>query len=363
MCSYEKFVDLHRPQLCGIDLPESLWQRLYNKLVPAEILDAKETFSTGTERTLLLKEGKRLDANDDVFLVRHVFFSDGAAEARKKLETSPSALERLEKLTGIWAEEKRDGVHEEDMRQLVSAQTGVDERTANELLLDSNFEVINAILRHEGGRSGEAPVEASTRVPAELDEISLEEFKLSLSQSLGEDNMPDDEDHVQKLYQDFLSKRGKTYEEDRKCVEHLTGRYSWHQEGEDGTVTVSVRVPKTAKKKDISSKLTHNHWTFGIKGTEPVVDGDLFMPCVPDESYWTFGEPGVVVMTMQKKDVSVGWEEMIKGEVQLDEKQLEERARELHQAAQLRVPKVLHRIWQYGQTYQAVTREGDDLER
>lgn len=349
-------MELHQNQLRGINLPEALWPRLYEKLVPSEILDVGETFEIQREDTasLVVRKGKAVGAHSDVFLARHVFFSDGSAEAKEKLEASPSLVERLEKLMMISGDENAGEALESAMCSLLASHIGVDEKEANRLLLDSNFEIVNAILRHEGNHTDSGRAQS---VPAQLHDVSFEEFTRSLRSSLG-DETPEDEAQVRSLYQNFLKKRSATHEEDRKCVEHVTTRYSWHQEGEDGTVTVTVAVPKSAKKKDISSKLTRHRWTFGVKGAAPLIDGELFAACVADESYWSFGEPGVVVMTIQKHKVEVGWEELIKDEVQVDERQIEEQAAKLQQMAKRRVPVVLQQMWLFNQTYQAVTREG-----
>ena len=377
MLSLEKFSELHQAQLNSVGLPQNLWRKLYDKLTPSEVVDAGEKFhidvSNGAQ--LIVQDEQQLAANADVFLSKHVFFSDGNVEAVQKLENcSPMQLNRLENIlcsppAVLPVSAGTDATSCVQFAQL----SGLSESDASKLLTESKYDVINAAWRHWDPNAPQPKPATSgvESIPNELRDISFEEFKASLD----DEDRPSDEASLQRLYKEFCKKRKASHEHDRGDVEHVTTKYIWTQENEDhpgsgdeGTVTVRIPVPKSTKKTDVVSTLTTSHWKFIIKGSEMMFDGDLFAPCVPDESYWTLGkgeESGTVTMTLQKRDPRLAWEHVVAGEVALSDRLLsqldlkKEEEEEQRKARASRLHHLLERTWLYGQTYQAVTREGN----
>ncbi|XP_065195445.1 tubulin--tyrosine ligase-like protein 12 [Sycon ciliatum] len=378
MISFEKFSQLHKHQLDSVGLPGDLWRRLFDKLSPSERLDATEKFhidvSNGATR-LIVQDDQRLAANSDVFLSRHLLFSDGNAEARLKLEKfSSTQLKRLESVlcsppASLPASVGSDGVVCSQLAKLCD----ISESEASKLLTDSKYDVTNALWRYYDPEAPQPPVPESgaDAIPNELRDVSFAEFKQALD---GTEQASASEDVLQGLYKEFCRRRKANHEHDRGDVEHITTKYSWTQENEDhpgsgdeGTITVRIPVPKETKKADIASKLSRQRWTFALKGSNPVFDGALFAACIPDESYWTLGKDediGVVTMTLQKRDPRLPWEHVIEGEVslsnrllsQLDIKREEEEEEKRHRERLIR--NLLQRTWLYSQTYQAVTKDG-----
>lgn len=374
--TFEKFAELHQNQLSSVGLPKELWKRLYEKLTPKEVLDAGEKLhidvSCGSQ--LIVQDGLTVEANSDVFLSRHMFFSDGNVEAVQKLNAcSASQLDRLQNVLCTPPASLPAAVGSEATMCSQFAQfTGLSESDASKLLTEAKYDLTNAAWRHWDPEAPH-PEPATTGVdsiPNKLQEISFEEFKAALD----EEQRDLDEATLNRMYQEFCRKRTSSHEHDRGDVERVTTKYRWTQENEDqpgtgdeGTVTVRIPVPASTKKADVVSTLTRTHWKFGIKDSKPMFDGDLFAPVIPDESYWTIGkgeEAGSVVMTLQKKDPRCAWEHVISGEVALSEHLLsqldikKEDEEEAQNAKANRLHHFLGRMWLCGQTYQAVTREG-----
>ena len=67
-------------------------------------------------------------------------------------------------------------------------------------------------------------------------------------------------------------------------------------------MAVFVSIPVTTKKRDVVNKLTTKRWTLGLKGFPPIIDGEFYGNVCPDESFWTFDCPGLLVMTLQKPE-------------------------------------------------------------
>ena len=61
-------------------------------------------------------------------------------------------------------------------------------------------------------------------------------------------------------------------------------KFTWTQTDTDLTITVPVE--RTTKGKDVVFKQTANTLLLGIKGQEPIFDGELFGHTKPDDSTW-----------------------------------------------------------------------------
>jgi HSP20 family molecular chaperone IbpA len=60
--------------------------------------------------------------------------------------------------------------------------------------------------------------------------------------------------------------------------------YSWKQTLQDVDVTVSV--PRNLRSRDLHVKFSRTHLTVGIKGQDPIVDGELSKAVKVDDSTW-----------------------------------------------------------------------------
>lgn len=352
------FKELHDSQLRAIGLPEHLAPLLYSKLCAKnsryerELAQSFEIYpdSTLTATGYAAKCKLSLQPGADVFVVQHVWESDGSSNARQQLCDDPELLVRVEALLGI--EQSRDGDLErttERMVRTVHAQSGKSENIARKALVDTNYDLIAALVLAESLSDTDCE---DGRDKDDQAEVNFEEFKQGVMASLGPGNDVPDHD-LRPLYEGYLKEKTRV-EDDSGHV--LCGTYSW-REDDDGTMTVSIPIPAGTKKSDIISKLRSGHWMFGIRECKPILDKEFSNLVVPDESFWTL-EGTTVTVNVQKLHVEERWGSLLKGEVQLSQREVEKVKKIGEQRRAARVDAVFEKMWFVNQTYQAVTPEG-----
>eukprot|EP01104_Vermistella_antarctica_P002091 TRINITY_DN1224_c0_g1_i2.p1 TRINITY_DN1224_c0_g1~~TRINITY_DN1224_c0_g1_i2.p1 ORF type:complete len:139 (+),score=38.57 TRINITY_DN1224_c0_g1_i2:181-597(+) len=91
-------------------------------------------------------------------------------------------------------------------------------------------------------------------------------------------------------------------------------KYDWDQTEEE--LTLNIRVEDGVRARDLDISIEPTHFRAGIKGSEPIIDGDLGQRVRTDESTWTI-EDGVIEVTLTKVK-SDWWASAIKGEEEID---------------------------------------------
>ena len=306
--SNEDFLSLHRPQLLSIGLPEHLWDRLYKKLSPIASCDAAEVFELREDgqfecpgrRSLHAKQA--LQKFSDVFLIEHALSSDGGPAAKKSLEKSPELLARMMEIMQRPENSagKKNASSDEDLidSSLVLSQiTGVDEKKAQEALQSTDGDLIEALCQITDDSY-------ETKKPSKSDRskiMTLEEFKTGFLHAVGMEKAKLlSEEYVQKMYLRYKREK-EQYPDSLTFGKGTTPNYSWFED-DDGTMAVFVSIPVMTKKRDVLSTLSSKRWTLGLKGCSPIIDGEFYGNVCPDESFWTFDSPGLLVMTLQKPE-------------------------------------------------------------
>ena len=352
-----EFEALHRAQLQAIGFPLAQVLRLWSKLSTSEAENLKGSFELrpDKDRSLsacrtVLKCNRTLSALSDVFVLQHMWESDGGEEARKALLTDPVLLGRVESAVGIVVEGGGEGVGVSgEMVRVVCEQSGKSEAVALEALSDSGYDLIAAIAlareaeRQTGKRRREHPT------------LSMQEFRKGLDAVGGKKATADlPEGQIQAMYEDWKCRKSREPTKDGDGWTHC-GAYSW-QESDEGVISVSIPLPPATNKKSIVSDITSKRWRFGVRGERLVIDGEFFGRVVPDECFWTV-EGGCVSVSVQKCEGEGEWGVLLVGEVQLEELQ-GDRGRGEEGGVALRVDEVMDRMWRVNQTYTAVTQEG-----
>ena len=306
-----------------------------------------------TVQTLHLKRGKQLTKDSNVFLIDHVWTSDGGRKAKQNLLSDAGLLTRLEAMFNIQhcVDTKDSNFVSHQVATVMKVAKLTSER-ARRLLNSTHFELIPALMMSNDSTMMSEDVTQWSK------SVSFEEFKAGLERSF-EDQL-DNEEHVRRFYEGFVRDRNETLT--------VGGRgesrgYSWVENREDNTITVVVNVPNDCNRKKIDNKLTNKNWQFGLHGCVPIVDGEFYQPISSSESYWIIESKGKVQVTIQKSyGDSDMWPELLKGEEHLDsEKEAGcERAEEQFNMDD-RVEQVLNAMWKYNQTYEAVTQQGVDM--
>ncbi|EPY37728.1 nuclear distribution protein C [Angomonas deanei] len=82
-----------------------------------------------------------------------------------------------------------------------------------------------------------------------------------------------------------------------------------------------IRIPLPAsnvKGKMLTVEITASHIKVGMKGKEPLVDGELWAKVRADECMWTIEDGNTVVVTLYKKNEMEWWKTIIQGDPEID---------------------------------------------
>lgn len=261
-----------------------------------------------------LKCRKPLSKQEQLFVFPHVLIADSREEAKKAIRSNPELLLEAEEALSAslcvgmdepWAE------HEALMVVTLADVSGLPREVASAALIQSDYDMVSALMLtdeyRENGmdscrgweRMGEVPSDfqsALIHVNPSLRRLSPTWWRVlheCQQRSQSQDSAVDSNGSV------------------------LCGRYMWSDSEEDEVVTVIVKAPAGLKKRDIVSTLSSTQWTLKVKGEEEcLINGLLWGVVMPDESFWTIDQNSIV-MTLQKREHSGRWEQLIQGELQL----------------------------------------------
>lgn len=93
-------------------------------------------------------------------------------------------------------------------------------------------------------------------------------------------------------------------------------KFTWTQT--DNDVTITLPVDKSLKGKDVVYNLTGSSLTLGIKGQDPVINGELLSLTKPDDSTWemdTVDGQRVVKVVLFKAQAYRHWECILKADL------------------------------------------------
>ncbi len=97
--------------------------------------------------------------------------------------------------------------------------------------------------------------------------------------------------------------------------------------------------------------MKRNHVTIGIKGSEPLVDGDLFSNVDVDESCWSLEDRKLFTLSLVKLDTTQWWPYIVKGGKELDVTEIapeESRLQDLDPEMRATVEKMMYEQRQKG---------------
>ena len=100
--------------------------------------------------------------------------------------------------------------------------------------------------------------------------------------------------------------------------------YTWEQTLSD--VTVSLIVEAGVPGKMVNVKITKDHLTVGIKGKDPIIDGELSEPVKASDCSWTIVDVKggrEIQVELIKKEVMHWWKNVIKGHPEIDTTKIE----------------------------------------
>lgn len=89
-----------------------------------------------------------------------------------------------------------------------------------------------------------------------------------------------------------------------------TDKYVWAQTLSE--LTVTIPVPPGTKTKMLNVEITNKRIKVGLKGSPPMVEGDLHKRIIVDDSLWTL-EDGEIVLSLQKENRMEWWKCVLSG--------------------------------------------------
>ncbi|CAH2077736.1 unnamed protein product [Thlaspi arvense] len=98
-------------------------------------------------------------------------------------------------------------------------------------------------------------------------------------------------------------------------------KYSWTQNLQE--VTVTIPVPSGTKSRSVTCEIKKNRLKVGLKGQEPIIDGEFFHPVKPDDCFWNIEDQKVISVLLTKQDQMEWWKYCVKGEPEIDTQKVE----------------------------------------
>uniref|UniRef100_A0A1J3ICV9 Protein BOBBER 2 n=1 Tax=Noccaea caerulescens TaxID=107243 RepID=A0A1J3ICV9_NOCCA len=98
-------------------------------------------------------------------------------------------------------------------------------------------------------------------------------------------------------------------------------KYSWTQNLQE--VTVTIPVPDGTKSRSVTCEIKKNRLKVGLKGQDPIIDGEFFHPVKPDDCFWNIEDQKVISVLLTKQDQMEWWKYCVKGEPEIDTQKVE----------------------------------------
>ncbi|KAJ0242822.1 CS domain-containing protein [Hirschfeldia incana] len=98
-------------------------------------------------------------------------------------------------------------------------------------------------------------------------------------------------------------------------------KYSWTQNLQE--VTVTIPVPSGTKSRSVTCEIKKNRLKVGLKGQEPIIDGEFFSAVKPDDCFWNIEDQKVISVLLTKQDQMQWWKYCVNGEPEIDTQKVE----------------------------------------
>ena len=100
----------------------------------------------------------------------------------------------------------------------------------------------------------------------------------------------------------------------------ILDKYSWTQH-DIKEINISIPIPSNIKGRDVIVKYDSKEINIQIKGQDPIVKGEFYLPIKADTFLWSIEEvrnDKTITITFEKLDTYKWWESVIKGEKAID---------------------------------------------
>ncbi|KAG0568399.1 hypothetical protein KC19_6G016900 [Ceratodon purpureus] len=92
--------------------------------------------------------------------------------------------------------------------------------------------------------------------------------------------------------------------------------YSWTQTISDATV--HIKLPHGTKAKEVACEIKGKTLKAGLKGQEPVLQGEFYTPVKSDDCFWSVEEDGTLSIYLTKCNKMTWWKSVLKGEPEIN---------------------------------------------
>jgi len=98
-------------------------------------------------------------------------------------------------------------------------------------------------------------------------------------------------------------------------------KYSWTQTLQE----IELRIPLGGayKSKDLNVSIEKKHIKIGIKGKEPIIDGDLPKEVKLEESTWTLQDKKIMMVQLEKVNQMEWWSKMVTTDPEINTKKVQ----------------------------------------
>nr|DAD36264.1 TPA_asm: hypothetical protein HUJ06_006904 [Nelumbo nucifera] len=97
--------------------------------------------------------------------------------------------------------------------------------------------------------------------------------------------------------------------------------YSWTQTLQE--VTVNIPVPRGTKSRFVACEIKKNRLKFGLKGQQPIIDGELYQSVKVDDCFWSIEDEKFISVLLTKQNQMEWWKYLVKGDPEIDTQKVE----------------------------------------
>jgi hypothetical protein len=107
----------------------------------------------------------------------------------------------------------------------------------------------------------------------------------------------------------------------KEAEEQAALPYTWRQEL--GDVDLTIPIPKGTRAKQLNVSIQKKKLTVGLKGQDPIMDGELCKAVKVDDSTWTVEDQEVLLIHLEKVNRQEWWENVLTHHPKIDTRKIE----------------------------------------
>ncbi|KLO17061.1 nuclear movement protein nudC [Schizopora paradoxa] len=96
--------------------------------------------------------------------------------------------------------------------------------------------------------------------------------------------------------------------------------YKWQQQL--GDVDITIQVPKGTRGRDLKVVISKTKLSVGLKGQDPIMEGELCKDIKVEDSTWTLEDQEIVLVHLEKVNSMTWWENVLKHHPKIDTKKI-----------------------------------------